>query len=357
MINVDVRIKLKKENMHFCFENNAKRTVIFGPSGAGKTTLLKTLAGFYRPISGKMVVNNRCFFDSSQKINLPVYTRKIGYLPQESTLFPNMSVKQNILYGVLKDKVAVNKKFENIVTRLQISEKLDSMPLVLSGGQQKRVALARILMMEPDLLLLDEPFSALDLPIKECLTGIVIEVSDEMGIPVVFVTHDIEDSFALGSDLVVIDQGEIIEFGPIEEVYKFPTNHITAKLFNYKNIWKILDVDNNVCAVMNQGANLKIFLALSKRKMSAGDYVCIKPENIKILNGNSNLKEEDKANRFTGLVKAIHPRGSYFRVVLDVSGFVLFVDVQEKALNIPDLDIGKKVDVSLREKNLVVCND
>jgi molybdate transport system ATP-binding protein len=276
MIDIDIKLKLKKEAMQFSFNCNSKRTVVFGPSGSGKTTLLKAIAGFYKPLNGKIIINDRIFFDSEKSINLPVYKRKLGYLPQEYTLFPNMSVRDNILYGVLDKKNEImQEKLEFITGKLQISHKLNFNPQLLSGGQQKRAALARIFMINPEILILDEPFAALDTPVKECLKGIVLEISEEMNIPVLFVSHVLEDSFSLGEGIIIINNGKVVEFGNIDKVYRKPIYAETARLMDFKNIWTIDKIKSTKCTVRSISNSKKIVLNVNSSVFEKDGSICI----------------------------------------------------------------------------------
>lgn len=358
MIDIDVKVKLKKELMNFCFTSDANKIVVFGPSGSGKTTLLKTISGFYRPESGKLSIRGKVFFDSNRRISLPIHKRKVGYLPQESTLFPNMTVLHNVLYSVTKNKrnSHIFEQMYNICDRLQIFDKLDSFPYMLSGGQQKRVALARVLMMRPDILLLDEPFSALDSPIRECLRGIVSEVSDEMDIPVIFVCHDIEDSFSSGKELVIIHKGKVLEYGDIEKVFNNPKNHITARLLNFENIWQIQSVEDNFfCKLKSKLSDTEITLNLLGTEINKEDYICVEANRVKFVKDVKIAKNLDKINLFKAKVKSIHPRGNYNKIVLDINGFVVFASAQDRLMKTMSISIGKELDISMRPENLIIC--
>ena len=193
MLKVKITKSFKHEKMNFSFKSETNRLVLFGASGCGKSTLLKMIAGFVKTDNGLIDFNGNCLFSKEKNINIPIYKRNIGYLPQENTLFPNFSVKENILYGLKAQKLPfISSEFDNIIDRLRISHKLDSMPATLSGGQMQRIALARLLMIRPKLLLLDEPFSALDTPVKECLRELVMNLTSEVNIPIIFVTHDVK---------------------------------------------------------------------------------------------------------------------------------------------------------------------
>ncbi len=309
MLAVDLKKTFKHEKMSFQFKLNGNRIVLFGSSGCGKTTLLKMLAGFIKPDSGEILIDDECFFSSKRKINIPVYNRLFGYLPQENTLFPNMTVKENILYGLKARKLAYNKaEFDNIIHRLRIDHKLESMPSTLSGGQTQRAALARTLLVSPRLLLLDEPFNALDTPVKECLRELITELSDELNISIIFVTHDVEDAFIVGREIVVIDDGKVTEYGEMNKIYNAPEYIETAKLLDYKNIFpvqkfKTLCDSCFVKEIQNEG------------------FVCIRPDNIKLKKYEKDL---NYSNIIVGSISDVHYRGRYVRVLFQVENDLTF---------------------------------
>ncbi|MCF7790588.1 MAG: ABC transporter ATP-binding protein [Victivallales bacterium] len=354
MIDIDIKIRLKKEMMHYCFSTSTDRSVVFGPSGSGKTTLLKAIAGFYKPLEGRITVNNKFFFDKKLGINIPIYKRKLGYLPQQYTLFPNMNIKDNILYGVNKKKYGKTLEKLNFITeRLQIKHKLQSAPHLLSEGQQKRAALARIFMMNPNILLLDEPFTALDEPIRECLRGFVIELSQELKIPVLFVSHSIEDSFSLGKEIIVINNGKVVEYGNLNKVYNIPKYTETAGLLDFKNIFLIETFNEKKITLSNLKQNDRLVMNHNRKFEERCTHLSIRPEKVHILNKENNNGE----NIFSGIIDAVHPRGSYFKVNIRIGSFLLISYVDEKQVNRYSLYADKKVSVKVNSGDLVFCRE
>ena len=349
--------------MNFSFKTETNRVVLFGASGCGKSTLLKMIAGFVKPDKGEIYFDNQCLFSKlhaesnvqnlSLKFcnkNIPVYKRNFGYLPQENTLFPNMTVKENIVYGLKTQKLPFNNLyFDNIIDRLRIRHKLDSMPATLSGGQMQRVALARVLMIRPKLLLLDEPFSALDTPVKECLKELVINLADEINIPIIFVTHDVEDAFIVGKEIVVLDNGKIIEYGLVENIYNSPSYIETARLLDYKNIFPIsLIRDNEI--VLSNGFKLSL---KDKKIPEDAEFVCIKPNNI-LVGADKEMLHYD--NRFDGVIKDISYRGKYIRALFQaVSGFLLDIHLSQFESAFLKLKKGEKACVVLKQDTFVLC--
>ncbi|OYV79480.1 MAG: hypothetical protein B7Z60_05695 [Ferrovum sp. 37-45-19] len=200
-------------------------TVILGPSGAGKSLLLQSLAGWLKPDTGQIYFNGTCWFDEAQGIHVPIQKRRVGFVFQHHALFPHMSALENILYG--HGEPRSRKAYEQAMTvaqRYQLQEILPLSPSQLSGGQRQRVALARTLMSEPHLLLLDEPLSALDFMTRRHIRQQLIAVQRQCHLPMIFVTHDIHEAFFMADYLVLMDEGQVIQAGLKEEILSHPVN-------------------------------------------------------------------------------------------------------------------------------------
>ena len=182
-------------------------TALFGPSGAGKTTTLDAIAGLRTPASGVIRIGDRTLFSSSERINVSVYDRHIGYMPQDVALFPHMSVRRNVLYGRREGQ---RLELDTVVAMLEIANLLHRDVRDLSGGERQRVALARALMSSPELLLLDEPLAAVDLERRRRILPYVERVRDELGVPVIYVTHDAEDVRRFADAVIVLEGGRVV---------------------------------------------------------------------------------------------------------------------------------------------------
>ncbi len=193
-----------------------KISALFGRSGAGKTTLINVISGLVTPVQGKVQIGDHVLFDSDQGINLPTHKRKIGYVFQESRLFPHYSVQGNLTYGVPEKDVAY---FETVTDLLSIKPLLKRFPASLSGGEKQRVAIARALLSKPNLLLMDEPLASLDMPRKREVMPFLEELSDKVKIPIIYVTHSLQEILRLAQHLVIIDNGKIKISGQIEDVW------------------------------------------------------------------------------------------------------------------------------------------
>ncbi|MFB9136810.1 molybdenum ABC transporter ATP-binding protein ModC [Vibrio olivae] len=191
-------------------------TAIFGRSGAGKTSIINVLAGLIRPDSGHIVFKERTLFSRQERVNLPVNQRKIGYVFQEARLFPHYSVKGNLLYGVRqKDE----EYFKQVISLLAIEPLLSRYPHQLSGGEKQRVAIGRALLSKPDILLMDEPLASLDLPRKREVLPFLEQLAERVELPIIYVSHSLDEVLRLASHLVVIDNGKVAVNGRLEDVW------------------------------------------------------------------------------------------------------------------------------------------
>jgi molybdate transport system ATP-binding protein len=194
-------------------------TVLFGPSGSGKTTLLRCLAGLERASDGFMQFGNEVWQDESKDVCLPLHTRPIGYVFQEPRLFPHYSVRSNLLYGYTRIPVEARRiSIEQVVTILGIGHLLERRIHKLSGGEQQRVAIGRALLTSPKLLLMDEPLTSLDIQRKQELIPFIHRLHEELRIPVMYVSHAINEILQLAARVLFLKQGKLVGAGPLNEV-------------------------------------------------------------------------------------------------------------------------------------------
>jgi molybdate transport system ATP-binding protein len=213
-------------------------TILFGASGAGKTTLLDCLAGLRKPDSGRIALGNRALFDSEQAIDMPVRSRHIGYVFQDLALFPHLSVEANVAYGLSGISSDERKhRVHRALHAMTISGLGSCRPTQLSGGERQRVALARALVTEPSLLLLDEPLSALDLPVRMKIADDLRRSIQDLPIPVLYVTHNRDEVFMLGERLLVLERGQLIAQGTPHQVLSAPRGETVAQLAGFENIF------------------------------------------------------------------------------------------------------------------------
>lgn len=231
MIEIDIRKKLLSAQGEFMLDiqlgiNVSEFVTLFGQSGAGKSTLLRCLAGLEQPDSGSIRVNGDCWYDSDKGIMLPARYRRVGYMFQDYALFPNMSVRGNLEFALHKG--ADRSRVDELIEMVGLGELQHRKPATLSGGQKQRVALARALASEPRLLLLDEPFSALDHDTSVRLQAEVLRLQHHFGITSIMVSHDMSEVYRLSQRVAVVEHGRISRLGAPAEVFR--AGHSGGKL-------------------------------------------------------------------------------------------------------------------------------
>ncbi|WP_407415687.1 sulfate/molybdate ABC transporter ATP-binding protein [Methanobrevibacter sp.] len=245
LLKVDIQKKLKEFDLEVAFELKKGRLGILGPSGCGKSMTLKSIAGIVTPDKGvvSLTTNDEIiYFDSDKKINLKPQKRNVGYLFQNYALFPNMTVEENIGIGLSKDDDG--KTVSEMIKRFRLEGLEKRYPRQLSGGQQQRVALARILAYNPNVILLDEPFSAMDTFLKEQLRIELLNSLKDFDGFSIMVTHDRDEAFQFCDELIVLDKGKIIAKGDTYEIFENPKRVQVARLTGCKNISRIEVIDD-----------------------------------------------------------------------------------------------------------------
>lgn len=290
---------------------------ILGLSGSGKSTLLNLLAGLLKPDQGEISLNGQLYFNKNY--NLPPYKRKIGYVFQDYALFSHLNVLENITYGA-------NNPYQEISELLRIDRLLDRSISQLSGGQKQRVALARALLYRPELLLLDEPFSALDNLIRTKLRMDLLNVHKHYPIPTILVTHNLEEAFTLGDRIAIMDEGRILQVADPETVFYRPASKAVARFVGMKNFFsgEILQLDKAKNLTLCHSNNLNVYLPY-KESHQVGSQIefGIRPEDIRIV-------REDRP-RTTPIVNPI--KTTVWRVIRDGLSYRLFLRIQGSIKN------------------------
>jgi molybdate transport system ATP-binding protein len=213
-------------------------TIVFGPSGAGKTTLLDCIAGLTTPDSGKITIGDRVLFDWARGMNVPIQSRRVGYVFQDLALFPHLIVAKNVQYGLAGINGSERrKKSDAILESFRIAHLRDRKPKEISGGERQRVALARALVTDPCVLLLDEPLAALDAATKSKIIDDLRAWNAAHSIPIAYITHNREEVFALGDRVLVLENGRIIADGTPHGVMGAPRRESLAQLIGFENIF------------------------------------------------------------------------------------------------------------------------
>jgi len=255
---------------------------LLGGSGCGKSTLLRMLAGFEEPSSGQI------FIDGQDMAGIPPYSRPVNMMFQSYALFPHMSVQDNVAFGLKQDRTPLKEIRDRVAAMLdlvKLSPFAKRKPHQLSGGQRQRVALARSLVKEPKLLLLDEPLGALDRKLRESTQFELMNLQDKLGVTFIVVTHDQEEAMTLASRIGVMNQGHIVQVGTPSEIYEFPVNRFVADFIGTVNMFagRIVDEDSNYVRIAAEadGCTFLIDHGVSASP-NAQLWVALRPEKINI---------------------------------------------------------------------------
>lgn len=217
-----IEVSVKQTRPNFMLDVNLRLghgiTALFGPSGAGKSSVLNLISGLERPDEGRIHIGSETIYDSKAKINLAIHKRRIGYVFQDALLLPHLSVRSNLRYGIKQGGM----EFSSIVDFLGISFLLDRRPSTLSGGERQRVAIGRALLSAPRLLLMDEPLASLDMDRKREIFPYIEQLQNKFGIPVIFVSHAIEEVARLAQHVVIMRNGKVMAEGSAQAVMNLP---------------------------------------------------------------------------------------------------------------------------------------
>jgi putative spermidine/putrescine transport system ATP-binding protein len=308
-----------------------------GPSGCGKTTTLRMIAGFEKPTGGTIVV------DGTDITYRAPNQRNVGMVFQSYALFPNMSVADNIGFGLKvrkRPKAEITKRVGELLELIHLEGRGDRFPWQMSGGQQQRVALARALAIEPQVLLLDEPLSALDAKIRIVLRKEIRAIQRQLGITTVYVTHDQEEALSLSDRVVVMSDGRIEQIGTPSEIYNFPTTAFVASFVGTLNLVTARVVDPGAGRLSVDGQDVRTSKAVTDVGPNGLVTLAVRPEGIGLGDG------EPGENRVHGTVEDINFLGSIVRIRVKIgegedgaTPTVIALDAfNEPHLHLPDVD-------------------
>jgi len=269
---VDIQKQYGSFYLDVSFSTSTRSLGVLGASGAGKSLILRCIAGLETPDRGKIILNGRTLFDSEQKINLLSRDRNVGFLFQNYALFPHLTVAQNIAFGLPKGLSAaqIQQKVEAQLRSISLLELRDRYPSQLSGGQQQRVALARTSIGQPDILLLDEPFSALDTHLRSQMERELIATLQNYEGVTLFVSHNIEEAYRICDDLLILDRGQIIAHDRKAIVLDHPITSIAARLTGCKNFSHASQVNSNTILAVDWDCQLQVDLAIPDHPFQVG---------------------------------------------------------------------------------------
>ncbi|MFW6142287.1 MAG: tungstate ABC transporter ATP-binding protein WtpC [Candidatus Saliniplasma sp.] len=304
--------------------------VFLGPTGAGKTLLLELLAGFYEPEKGNIYKYDMDISDQ------PPQERGFGFVYQDYMLFPHLDVKGNIAYGLrVNRKSDINRKVEDIAEKVGVSELLSRVPSTLSGGEKQRVSIARAMALEPDVLLLDEPFGSVDDQTGKKLRSLMKELHKKVGCTIIQVTHDQEEAVVLGDRIAVMKDGAIQQVGTPENIMRKPRSKFVAEFVGTGNIFHGTAKKEKDVSMVDVG-NVEI---ASSYTLEGDVTLTIRPEDIILA---EEPFESSARNNFKGRVKEINDRGIYHEIIVDV-GVPLIVYITRQSIDNLELKKGKEI--------------
>jgi molybdate transport system ATP-binding protein len=358
MLEVTLQKCFASFDLSVAFSTGEELVALFGPSGSGKSLTLQAIAGTVSPDAGRIALDHQPLYDSAQHYNMPSQQRRVGYVPQHYALFPHLSVAQNIAFGLSRAPRRVRaRRVAELLELFGMQGFEHRLPRQLSGGQQQRVALARALAVQPRLLLLDEPFTALDGVLRDTLRQELAQVHARWGITVLLVTHDLADVFALGQRVIVYDSGRIIQQGTRDEVFFHPTSRRVAEFVRTGNILSAVveRLESETLWVRWQGHTL----ATPLQSLSPGTpvYLCIRPTQVLIVRP-ERLSTRQRENLLSGTIVRETMQAEaytlYFRLEHSRAAYDLEISLPGYVYHRLCLDTDKRLMVELSRQALHV---
>lgn len=324
--------------------------VLVGPSGSGKTTCLRAVAGLARPQKGRIAVGGRTLLDTSRRLDLPPWRRRVAVVFQDYALFPHLTVEQNVCYGLERGPGA-RRRAREWLDALEIAGLADRKPRQLSGGQQQRVALARAAAADAEVLLLDEPFGSLDAATRRSVRGELQRFLQRVHRTTLLVSHDYLDALTLGDRIAVLEDGRLTQVGPREEALRRPRTPFLAALTGH-------NVLAGVAAPARAGDDLRdvavgplVFHVAGAGGVPAGSvFIAFGPEEVSLLRGTSEISAR---NQFPAVVSEITPLPDRLRLTLD-AGVPLLADVVRSAADALGLQQGARVVAAVKSTAIEV---
>ncbi len=330
---------------------------LVGPSGSGKTTILRAIAGLYRAAFGLVAMNGAVWQDSERGIHLPPQRRRVGLVFQDYALFPHLTVLENVALGVRLPRRQTLDKAREWLARVHLAGLEERMPATLSGGQKQRVALARALARDPAVLLLDEPFSAVDQVTRRRLRLEMAELKHRLEQPIVLVTHDLEEAEMLADRMAVIHRGRILQQGPPLEVMQRPASAEVARLVDVRNLFEgeilALDPKRRAACLHWPGGQLEVDCPAGFCEGERIDW-CIPPAGI-VLHSRLRPSRGMQENPVTGRICELVQSGGRVDVILapdSAPGLRLYLDLPLHVAERNRLRMGEAIGVSLLKQYL-----
>ncbi|MBM7865570.1 ATP-binding cassette domain-containing protein [Heliobacterium gestii] len=283
-LSVDIEKRFPGFSLQVSFATAGEPLGLLGASGSGKTMILRSIAGIVTPDRGRITLNGRVLFDSEKGINLPSRQRRVGFLFQDYAVFPHMTVAENILFGLHYLDIPQQeqrRRLEEKIVQFQLEGLADRFPGQLSGGQQQRVALARALSVDPDALLLDEPFSALDNHLRSQMESELLKTLSDYSGATLFVTHNLDEAYRVCQSLLILSKGRVSAFGSKKGIFQAPPTITAARLTGCKNLSRARVLSSDRLEALDWGCTLH----LASPPPPSSVYVGIRARHLRIADG------------------------------------------------------------------------
>lgn len=355
---VDIRRRFDHLTLRMQFQVEAEILVLFGPSGAGKTQTLQAIAGLMTPDEGIISLGDTALFRrrlGETPINLPPRRRRIGYVFQHYALFPHMTALENVAFP-LGNSAQARRRAHELLDRMHLAHLAQRKPHELSGGQQQRVAIARALATDSPVILFDESFSALDQPVRDQLHADLRALQAERGLIVIYVTHNLDDAFAVGRRIAVVREGQIEQIGPLAEVCRYPANVRVARVLGMANLItaRVIGIDLDRVWLDWQGWRIAAALPPQLPALGATVTAFIRPEEIWLVYPDRPLTRFADHNLLPGRIVEWRPGRRLFQLHVAVGGVMLEMAHPYTAYTDLDTAVGNEVQLSIHPESVVI---
>lgn len=326
---LDFHIRIKRKDFELDIKTQIFNgiTGIYGPSGHGKTSLLNAITGIFKPDSGYIKIGNRTVFDANKKINTAVKNRKVGYVFQDLRLFPHLTIEKNLLYGKTQEREEVS--FSDVVEILKIEDLLNKKPEQCSGGEKQRVAIGRAILSGSQILLMDEPFSALDVNLRREIIPFLNAVSRKFNLPIIIVSHDLPDLLSLTNQLILLKKGKVLAQGKFQDIIMDEAN---LEAMNESGWYSALHLyvfamleSKNMALLKSNKSDLQIQVLTQTlnghTRINQRLRVLIKPENIAL--AKEPVQNISLRNQIKGTIKKVFVKNGLAYCVVDVGDNII----------------------------------
>lgn len=347
MIRISIRLPLSRFDLVVDAALEGQVTAVAGPSGAGKTSLLETIAGLRPGAKGFIEVDGETILDSEAGLSVPSERRRIGWVPQDGALFPHMNVRRNVLFGA-----GDGARLDQVTGILDIGPLLDRFPSTLSGGEKQRVALARALMTSPRLLLLDEPLAAIDPTLKDRILMHLRRIRDQLGVPMIYVTHQAAEAIALATSAIVLDRGRIVASGLPSDVLMDGSGLLGSELQNVFEVYEPEHDPERGITIVRTGEGMRLVLAYERvRDLEFPAVIRISGDDVVVFG--EEPRSISARNVFDGVINEFENSEGMVTIRLNTPT-PLRIRLTADAAQSLDLAVGSRIWVALRSRSFRV---